>query len=151
MHWSNADEQMIQTFKNNFIAGLCSVNLNFPLQLLDRLLDQATNTLNMVQKHRINQNIIPNEQLFGIFNFNRTPFAPPGTKILVHDKPENRATYDPHGSYEWYIGRVPLHHRCLKYYTTSTKSEKTSDTVDSPPHHFGMHKTSSAYASAIAA
>ena len=75
MHRHNTDEQAIQTFKNHFIAGLYSVNTDLPLKLWDRLLDQTTTTLNLMRKSRINPNISTNEQLFGIFNFNHTPFS----------------------------------------------------------------------------
>jgi hypothetical protein len=42
MHRRNTAERAIQTFKNHFVAGLCSVDPNFPLCLWDRLLPQAT-------------------------------------------------------------------------------------------------------------
>ena len=82
---------------NHFIAGLCIVDPCFPLQLLDILFDQAITTLNMMRKPRIDPNLSAHEQLFGFFNFNHTPFVPPGTIVLVHYKYENRATYAPHG------------------------------------------------------
>ena len=80
----------MRTFKNHFIAGLCSVNPDFPLQIWDILLYQATITLDIMRKSRINPNICAHEQFFGIFNFNCTPFAPLGTIIVVHYKPEKR-------------------------------------------------------------
>jgi hypothetical protein len=46
---SNA-ERAIQTFKNHFIAGLRSVDPNFSLKLWDKLLPQATITLNILRK-----------------------------------------------------------------------------------------------------
>jgi hypothetical protein len=46
MHHRNAAERAIQTFKNHFVAGLCSVDPNSPLRLWDRLLPQVTITLN---------------------------------------------------------------------------------------------------------
>ena len=42
----------IQTFKNHFIAGLCSVDKDFHLQLWDRLLQQATISLNLLIQSR---------------------------------------------------------------------------------------------------
>jgi hypothetical protein len=54
IHQSNNAERTIQTFKNHFIAGLCSVDPNFPLMLWDKLLHQATITLNLLRKSRIN-------------------------------------------------------------------------------------------------
>jgi hypothetical protein len=47
IHQRNNAERAIQTFKNNFIAGLCSVDPNFPLKLWDKLLPQATITINL--------------------------------------------------------------------------------------------------------
>jgi hypothetical protein len=41
IHYRNAAERAIHTFKNHFIAGLCSTNKDFPLHLWDRLLPQA--------------------------------------------------------------------------------------------------------------
>ena len=40
-HCVNAAERAIQTFKNHFISGLCTVNHKFPLQLWCDLLPQA--------------------------------------------------------------------------------------------------------------
>ena len=47
----NADRE-IQTFKNHFIEGLCSVEKYFNLQLLDRLLHQAKISLNLLRQSR---------------------------------------------------------------------------------------------------
>ena len=102
---------MLLIFKNHFIAGLCTANTHFPLQIWDRLFDQETTNINLMRKSRINQNVSTHEQLFVIFNFNDTPFAPPVTRILVHENPEKRATYASRGSDGWCIGRSPLHYR----------------------------------------
>jgi hypothetical protein len=40
IHHRNATEQAIQTFKNHFIAGLCSADDDFPIRLWDKLLNQ---------------------------------------------------------------------------------------------------------------
>ena len=95
MHQRNAAERAIQTFKNHFIGGFFSVNPDLSFKLWDILLDQATITINLMRKYRINPNISAHENLFGIFDFNHTPFAPPGTRILDRDKPEKRATFYP--------------------------------------------------------
>ena len=140
IHQSNPAEQTIRTFNNHFVAGLFTANIYFIFHLWDRLLYQATTTLNMMRKSIINPNIFYDKQIFGIFNFNWTPFPPPGTRILVRDNHENRLAYAPHGSYEWYIGRAPLHYICFKCYMTIIKSERTSDTVDLFPYHFTFPK-----------
>eukprot|EP00804_Cyclotella_cryptica_P015786 CCRYP_013416-RA/>CCRYP_013416-RA protein AED:0.39 eAED:0.38 QI:0/0/0/1/0/0/2/0/250 len=53
-HRANAAERAIQTFKNHFIAGLSSVDPEFPIQLWDELLEQAQDTLNLLRTSRLN-------------------------------------------------------------------------------------------------
>jgi hypothetical protein len=75
IHRRNNAERAIQTFKNHVIAGLCSVDPTFPLKLWDKLLPQATMTLNLLQKSRINPRMSAYAQLRH-FDFNRTHLAP---------------------------------------------------------------------------
>jgi hypothetical protein len=114
MHRRNAAEQVIQTFKNHFIAGICSVDPNFPLRLWDRLLPQATITLNLLRQSRINTMVSAHAQLYGHYDFNQAPMAPPGTCVIAHEKPQQRASWDPHGMDGWYLGTAPDHYRCYR-------------------------------------
>ena len=82
-HRVNAAEKSIQTFKNHFIAGLCTTDPDFPIQLWDALLEQAQDTLNMLRTSRINPKLSAYATLEGQFNFNQTPLAPPGTRALA--------------------------------------------------------------------
>jgi hypothetical protein len=75
-------------FKNNFIAGLCSTNRDFPLHLWEKLLPQCLLTLNLLRRSRINPQLSAQAHMHGAFNFNRTPLASPGTKVLIHEKPD---------------------------------------------------------------
>ena len=54
VHQCNAAGCAIRMFKNHFIAGLCSVNRDFPIHLWDHLLPQALLTLNLLHGLRIN-------------------------------------------------------------------------------------------------
>ena len=103
-HRQNSAERAICTFKNHLIAGLCSVNKNFPMHLWDRLLLQAELTINLLQGSRINPKLLAWEQLNGCFDFNRTPIAPPGIKVVAHEKPDKRKSWQPHGKDGWYVG-----------------------------------------------
>ncbi len=67
-HWVNAAERAIQTFKDAFIAALASTDSEFPLQLWDKLAPQVQNTLNLLQRARINPNILAYEALNGPYN-----------------------------------------------------------------------------------
>jgi hypothetical protein len=57
MHRRNAAERAIRTWKNHFVAGLCSTDTRFPIHLWDRLLAQATITLNLLRPSRRNPKI----------------------------------------------------------------------------------------------
>jgi hypothetical protein len=95
-HRRKAAERAIDIFKNQFIAGLCSTNRDFPLNLWYKLLPQCLITLNLIRRSRINSHLSAKAHMNGAFDFNRTPFAPPGTKVLIHENPENRSTWAPH-------------------------------------------------------
>ena len=48
-HCINAAERAIQTFKKHFVSGLCTTNINFPLQLWNHLAPQAEITCNLLR------------------------------------------------------------------------------------------------------
>jgi hypothetical protein len=96
-HRHNAAERAIQTFKEHFVAGLSSVDPSFPLHLWDRLLPQAEITLNLLRTSRLHPQLSTAAHFHGLVDYNKTAFAPPGCKIIVHDKPGNRRTWAPHG------------------------------------------------------
>ena len=80
LHRTNSADRAIQTFKDDLIVGITSCDPDFPLHLWDRLLAQATFTLNLLRPSRINPRLSAEAQLNGDFNFNRTPLEPPGKK-----------------------------------------------------------------------
>ena len=135
MHRRNAAERAIRTFKNHFIAILSSTDPNFPLNLWCRLLPQAEITINLLRPSRMNPKHSAWSQIHGHFNFNRTPIAPLGTKVLVHEKPQNRASWDPHRVEGWYIGPALESYRCFKTYIPKTRAERITDTVAWLPHY----------------
>ena len=96
LHFTNAAERAIQTYKDHFISGLSSYNPNFLLHIWDRLIPHATLTLNFLRPSRLNPILLAESQLNGVFDFNRTPLAPPVTRVVVHETPDNRRTWAPH-------------------------------------------------------
>eukprot|EP00978_Attheya_sp_CCMP212_P006676 scaffold15489_cov53-Attheya_sp.AAC.4 len=73
LHRRNAAERSIRTFKNHFIAGLCSTNPSFPLHFLwDHLVPQALISLNLMQGPCLNPKLSAQAQIHGAFDFNRT-------------------------------------------------------------------------------
>jgi hypothetical protein len=150
-HRVNAAERAIRTFKNHFIAGLCTVDKDFPLQLWDRLLPQTMLTLNLLRTSRINPRLSAEAQLNGNFDFNKTPLAPPGTRALVFEDPTNRGTFAPHAIDAWYLSHAKDNYRCHKFFIPSTNGERIAQTAEFFPQHCNMPGLSSSERATIAA
>ena len=129
-HRVNAAERAIRTFKNHFVSILCTVDSKFPLTEWDRLLPQTTLTLNLLRSSRIHPSLSAHASLFGNFDFNRTPLAPPGTKVVAHTSSESRAPFGEHGKVGWYIGPSLEHYRCYRCYFEDTMAERDVLKVD---------------------
>ena len=86
MHWRNAVERAIRTFKNHLIAGLSSLPPTFPMNLWCKLLPQALITINLLQQSRTLPHLSAFSHFQGHFDYNATPLAPPGSHVLVHEK-----------------------------------------------------------------
>ena len=134
IHRRNAAERAIQTFKNHLMAGFTTCDKIFPLQEWDRLLPQAEITLNLLKTSRVNPKLSAYAYLFGNFDFNKTPLAPPGTKVLIHKKSGIRGSWDYHGVEGWYIGPSLEHYRCVKCYNPDTYTEIDTDTFQLIPN-----------------
>ena len=134
MHQRNAAERAIRTFKNHFLAGLATCDPDFPLQEWDRLILQATITVNLLCSSRVNPKLSAYAYVFGPFDFNRTPLAPPGTKVIIHNKANIRASWGYHGTKGWYVGPSLEHYRCLKCYNPDSMKEVDTDTLELLQH-----------------
>ena len=134
VHRRNAAERAIQTFKDHFIAGLSSVDPAFPISEWDRLLPQAIITLNLLRNSRVNPKLSSYAYLFGHFDFNKTPLAPPGTKVSVLQQADNRPSWSRRNYPAWYVGPAMEHYRCITCFDPATKKEKICDSVKFLPH-----------------
>ena len=147
----NAAERAIRTFKNHFIAGLCSTDPSFPVYLWDELLPQALLTLNLLRTSRLNPALSAYNQLFGVFDFNKMPLTPPGTRALIFEDPDTRESWAPHGKLAWYVGQAPDHYRCYRFYIPETGGTRISATAEFFPHYSAVPKLSSMDAATHAA
>ena len=69
MHQRNSAERAVRTFKNHFIAALCTVEPILSFYLCDRLLPQVTMTLNMLRISQINPGLSAYDKVDGIQMF----------------------------------------------------------------------------------
>jgi hypothetical protein len=74
----NTAERAIRTFKEHFVAGLASVDPDFPLHLWDRILTQAEITFNLMCKYRQHPQLYAAAHYHGMVDYNKTDFPPTG-------------------------------------------------------------------------
>jgi hypothetical protein len=134
-HRRNAAERAIHTFKEHFFAGLASVDPDFPLHLWDKLLSQAEMTLNLLGTSRQHQQLSAAAHFHGMVDYNKTDLAPPGCKIIAHEKPAKRRTWAPHGQHGYSLGRAMHQCRCQNVYISATSSKRIVDTFEFSPHN----------------
>ncbi len=105
-HCVNAAERAIATFKEHFIADLATMDMHYPLQLWDEFLPQVKLTLNMLCFSRQNPKKSANQEVYGSFDFNKTPLA----KALIYDDPASRASWGPHSTDGFYVSPASNHY-----------------------------------------
>jgi hypothetical protein len=137
-HCHNAAERDIHTFKEHFVAGLASVDPHFPLHLWDRLLPQAALTLNILRTSRQHPQLSAAAHYHGMVDCNKTDFAPPGCKIIWHEKPDKRRTWAPPDQHGYSLGPAMHHYICQNVYILATASERIVDTLEFSPHNSPM-------------
>ena len=76
IHRINAAKRAICIFKDHFVAGLATVDNNFPIYLWCQIVKQAEFTMNLLQTSRTNPTLLLYAQIFGKNYFNATPMAP---------------------------------------------------------------------------
>jgi hypothetical protein len=125
------------------VAGLSSVDPAFPLHLWDRLLPQAEITLNLLQTSRLHPQLSVAAHFHGLVDYNKTAFAPPGCKIIAHEKPGKRRTWAPQGQHGYSLGPAIHNYRCQIVYISAKASEHIVDTLELFPHNYQMPQLSS--------
>ena len=97
-------------------------------------------TLNMLLCSRINPKMSAYTQLFGLFDYNRTPIAPFGTKAFVHERSGQRRSNADHGKVGFVIGQSPHHYRHMNFYLPSTRGNRHTDAYVFVPSKFELQR-----------
>merc|ERR1712086_181380 len=79
---------------------------------------------------RINPRLSAYNQVWGNFDFSRTPLAPPGCKVVVHESPDRRESDAAHGKIGYFTDMAREHHRCYKIYVPETGGMRIAATVE---------------------
>ena len=78
------------------ITGFATCDKYFPVAEWDYLIPQAELTLNLLKTSKVNSKLSALAYLFRVFDFNKTPLAPPGTKVVIHKNIKDRGSWDYH-------------------------------------------------------
>ena len=72
----------------------------------------------------------------GDYHFDATPLAPPGSKMLMHQKPGSKRTWGANAEVAWYVGPCPTHYRTFTGVLPNTGGERKSNSVKFKHHVF---------------
>ena len=89
----------------------------------------------MLCSSKIHPHILAYDSLNGTFNFDKTLFAPQGTKVIMHEKPMTRRSFAPSGIDSWYVASVFHHFCCQQIYIPKMRGFCIGDTVDFFPYN----------------
>jgi hypothetical protein len=129
-HHVNAAEQAIQTFKDAFIPALATTDVDFPIQLWDKLAPQVQDTLNLLRKLRMTPGISAYKALNGPYDWGRYPLAPIGCKAIIYEVPAVRGSWASGGTDTWYLGPSKDHYRCNLYYVPEMRAYRISGSAE---------------------
>ena len=128
MHRTNPAERAIQTWKSCKKSSLASVPTDFPLALWCRMCTQVDLSVNIVRKCRQNPLLSAWAAMNGEYHFDAHPIAPPGTQMMMHEKPGRRKTWGFNAKKAWYLGPCFKHYRSVRGLLPATGGERISDT-----------------------
>jgi hypothetical protein len=106
-------------------------------------LQQAKITLSLLQTSHLHPQLSAAAHYHGLVDYNKTAFAPPGCKIIAHERPGKRRTWAPHGQHGYSLGPAMHHYRCQNVYIVTTASECIVDTLEFFPHNYQIPQLSS--------
>jgi len=114
---------------------LSTCDTQFPTILWSKLVGQAQDTLNMLRTSRCNPRLSAFQVLNGTHDYNRVPFAPPGTRATIFNPPEMRASWGSRALDAWYVGPAWKHYRCAEFQVPSTGGYRISGQANFYPQH----------------
>lgn len=80
----------------------------------------------------------PHAQLFGAYNYNCTPIAPPGTQAIIHSKPSTCDSWAAHGLDRWYHGPALESYRSCTCWINKAQCQQICDAVAFLPLHVAL-------------
>ena len=109
--------QVVSTVEPQYLAAVCNqqtgrLDSHLSMSKWDRLIPHAVFTLNLRCSSYLHLSLSAYASLFGNYDHNCLPIAPPGTIVVAHNPAETCASFAHHGRVRWYIGPAPEHYIC---------------------------------------
>ena len=79
---------------------------------------------------RINPRISAYKAIWGPYDWNHFPLAPPGCKAVIYKSPATRGSWGSLGMDAWYLGPSLDHYRCNHYFVPETRAYRISGSAE---------------------
>ncbi len=89
---------------------MAGVDINFPMNLWDRLLPQTVLTLILLRQSNIALTVTAYQYIHGAFNYNKMPLAQMGCAVQIHKRSEKRGSWAFYSIDGWYLRTSPEHY-----------------------------------------
>jgi hypothetical protein len=76
------------------------------------------------------------EAVYGPYDWNRFPLAPPGCKAVIYESPGTRGSWASHGTNAWYLGPLVDHYQCNHFVVPDTRAYRVSGSAKLFPQHY---------------
>lgn len=130
-HRTNRAERAIQTFKRHFLSIMCGADPGFPLNLWHTCVHQAEITLNLMRLCPWDHSMSAWEGLHGRpWNWDAHPMGPIGSKVVMHEYPASRGSWQPSGTVAYYVGPAPHHYRCWTVVNPATSKTRVASCLE---------------------
>jgi len=91
-----------------------------------------------MRSSRINPKLSAYAQLFGQFDYNAMPLAPPSCKCTIYDKPIACKSWAVHGTKAYYTAPAMKHYRYYEVHVQRTLAKRIANTITFLPHNITM-------------
>jgi hypothetical protein len=88
-----------------------------------------------MQALRIDPNMPAYEAIWGPYDWNRFPLAPPGCKAVIYKSPDTRGLWGSRGTNAWYISPSVDHYQCNHYFVPKMRAYQISGSAELFPQH----------------
>lgn len=130
-HRNNQAEIAIRLIKAHFISVRACADKNFDPRDWDSLLPHTEHTGNMLHRpSKINPLVPAHTMVNGHHEFRKHPFAPAGTKVIVHESKLIRGTWGDRGVDGFFVEMAPKHYRNVRCFIPSTNDFKVPNTIE---------------------